>query len=156
MITQENGTYRWTGTVDEEFDKKVYTIVFGVMGGMCVFFLVMALVVNPEMLLITLLSDLGVMAVVSLITIPYMKATKGRQQAYEMNDEYIHYVGHGKEDTYFRYGSIHKVTVHNSRNMLEVKGAVVSIPVFAAHEDFGFVRDYIIRRLPGNAKVLYE
>ena len=79
MITQENGTYRWTGTVDEAFDKKVYTIVFGVMGGMCVFFLVMALVVNPEMLLITLLSHLGVMAVVSLITIPYMKATKGRQ-----------------------------------------------------------------------------
>ena len=33
MIEQENGTYRWTGTVDEEFDKKVYTIVFGVMGG---------------------------------------------------------------------------------------------------------------------------
>jgi hypothetical protein len=62
----------------------------------------MALIVNPEMLLITFLSDLGIMAVVSLITIPYMKATKGRQQAYEMNDEFIHYVGHGKEDTYFR------------------------------------------------------
>ena len=102
MITQENGTYRWTGTVDSVFDKKVYMIVFGVMGGMCVFFLVMALVGNPEMLLITLLSDLGVMAVVSLITIPYMKATKGRKQAYEMNDEFIHYVGYGKEDTYFR------------------------------------------------------
>ena len=108
------------------------------------------------MLLITLLSDLGVMAVVSLITIPYMKATKGRKQAYEMNDEFIHYVGYGKEDTYFRYSSIHKVTVHNSRNMLEVKGIVVSIPVFTAHEDFGFVRDYIIHRLPGTAKVLYE
>ena len=80
----------------------------------------------------------------------------GKGPSYIMNDEYIHYVGHGKEDTYIRYGSIHKVTVHNSRNMLEVKGAVVSIPVFAAHEDFGFVRDYIIRRLPGNAKVLYE
>ena len=102
MITQENGTYHWTGTVDTIFDRKVYTIVFGVMGGMCLFFLVMALIVNPEMLLITFLSDLGIMAVVSLITIPYMKATKGRQQAYEMNDECIHYVGHGKEDTYFR------------------------------------------------------
>jgi len=72
MIEQENGTYRWTGTVDAAFDKKVYKIVFGVMGGMCVFFLVMALIVSPEMLLVTLLSDLGVMAVVSLITIPYM------------------------------------------------------------------------------------
>ena len=39
MIEQENGTYRWTGTVDAAFDKKVYTIVFGVMGGMCVFLL---------------------------------------------------------------------------------------------------------------------
>ena len=97
MITQENGTYRWTGTVDALFDRKVYSIVFGVVGGMCVFFLIMALIVNPEMLLITLLSDLGVMAVVSLITIPYMKASRGRQQAYEMNDEFIHYVGYGKE-----------------------------------------------------------
>ena len=48
MIEQENGTYRLTGTVDAAFDKKVYTIIFGVMGVMCVFFLVMALIVNPE------------------------------------------------------------------------------------------------------------
>lgn len=156
MIELENGTYRWTGTVDAAFNRKVSTTVFGVMGGMCVFFLVMALVVNPEMLLVTFLSDLGVMAVVSLVTIPYMKATKGRQQAYEMNDEYVHYVGYGKEDTYFRYRSIHKVVVHYSRNMLEVKGAVVSVPVFAAREDFGFIRDYILHRLPADAKVLYE
>ena len=85
MIEQENGIYRWTGTVDEAFDKKVYTIVFGVMGGMCVFFLVMALVVNPEMLLVTLLSDLGVMAVVSLITIPYHLLSEEEQKLYAEN-----------------------------------------------------------------------
>ena len=55
------------------------------MGGMCVFFLVMALVVNPEMLLVTLLSDLGVMAVVSLITIPYHLLSEEEQKLYAEN-----------------------------------------------------------------------
>ena len=29
-------------------------------------------------------------------------------------------------------------------------------PVFVSHEDFGFVRDYILRRIPETAEVVFE
>ena len=79
-ITQdESGTYHWNGTIDGQYDQKVIGIIFGAGGGMCVLFLVMALVINREMLLVTGLSCLGVMAVTALVTIPLMRAGKGRQ-----------------------------------------------------------------------------
>lgn len=156
-ITQdENGTYHWNGTIDGQYDQKVIGIIFGSIGGMCVLFLVLAFVINREVLLVTGLSGLGVMAVTALVTIPLMRAGKGRQQKYEMNEEYIRYVGYGREDTYFHYKDIRRVVVHNSRNMIEVKGLVVTAPFFAAHEDFGFIRDYVIHRLPDRAEVVYE
>ena len=128
-ITQdENGTYHWNGTIDGQYDQKVIGIIFGSIGGMCVLFLVLAFVINREV----------------------------RQQKYEMNEEYIRYVGYGREDTYFHYKDIRRVVVHNSRNMIEVKGLVVTAPFFAAHEDFGFIRDYVIHRLPDRAEVVYE
>ena len=73
-----------------------------------------------------------------------------------MNEEYIRYVGYGREDTYFHYKDIRRVVVHSARNMIEVKGLVVTAPFFAAHEDFGFIRDYVIHRLPDRAEVVYE
>ena len=103
-ITQdENGTYHWNGTIDGQYDQKVIGIIFGSIGGMCVLFLVLAFVINREVLLVTGLSGLSVMAVTALVTIPLMRAGKGRQQKYEMNEEYIRYVGYGREDTYFHY-----------------------------------------------------
>ena len=116
----------------------------------------MALIINAEMLKVTLLTCLGVMAVVTAVVIPIMRISKGRQQPYEMNDEYVRYVGYGKEDACFRYKDIRRVKVFNSRNMLEVSGLIVSAPIFVPHEGFGFVRDYILRRLPGNTKVEYD
>ena len=156
ITRDERGTYHWSGTIDSESDKKVYRIIFGVNGGLCILFIVMCLMINPDMLLVTLLTCLGVLAIVTVITVPLMRASRGRKQAYEMNDEYVRYVGYGKEDTYFAYKDIRKVRVYNSRNMLEVKGLIVSAPIFVPHEDFGFVRDYILRRIPGNTKVIYE
>ncbi len=29
-------------------------------------------------------------------------------------------------------------------------------PIFVPHEDFGFVRDYILKRIPGTAEVVYK
>ncbi len=156
-ITRDGqGTYHWAGTIDEQCDKKTIRIIYGAMGGTCIVFIVMALMVNAEMLGVTLLTCLGVMAIVTAVTVPLMRASKGRQQKYEMNDEYVRYVGYGREDTRFAYKDIRKIHVYNARNMIEVKGIVVSAPFFVPHEDFGFVRDYILRRIPGNTEVIYE
>ena len=156
ITRDERGTYHWLGTIDRESDKKTIRIIYGVIGGLCILFILMALAVNADMLGVTILTCLGVMAVVTAVALPLMRLSRGRQQPYEMNDEYVRYVGYGREDARFRYEDIRKVRVCSSRNMLEVKGLIVTAPIFVPHEDFGFVRDYILRRLPGNTKVEYD
>ena len=152
----ENGTYHWTAAIDGEYDRKIIRIVFGAIGGLCVLFTVYALVRYPDMFLTTLLSCLGVLAVVSAIALPLMRLSRGRQQKYEMNEEYVRFVGYGRSDSYFHYKGIRRVRVSRPRNLIHIRGIAVSAPFFVPPEGFEFVRNYILSRLPDSAKVSYE
>ena len=152
----ENGTYHWTAAIDGEYDRKIIRIVFGAIGGLCVLFTVYALVRYPDMFLTTLLSCLGVLAVVSAVALPLMRLSRGRQQKYEMNEEYVRFVGYGRSDSYFRYKGIRRVRVNRARNLIHIRGTAVSAPFFVPPEGFEFVRNYILSRLPDSAKVSYE
>jgi hypothetical protein len=152
----ENGTYHWTAAIDGEYDRKIIRIVFGAIGGLCVLFTVYALVKYPDMFLTTLLSCLGVLAVVSAVALPLMRLSRGRQQKYEMNEEYVRFVGYGRSDSYFRYKGIRRVRVNRARNLIHIRGIAVSAPFFVPPEGFEFVRNYILSRLPDSAKVSYE
>ena len=151
----ENGVYHWTGTVDVGYEHKVFKIVCGVMGAMCVFFIVMALVMGGDMLGVTLLTCLGVMAIAGGVCWIFSLNAGNRPQAYSMTEDYIIF-GVGKASNPFSFRSIRKAVVYTSRNMIELYQLVGSGPVFASHEDFGFVRDYILRRIPEDAEVIYE
>ena len=152
----ENGTYHWTAAIDGEYDRKIIRIVFGAIGGLCVLFTVYALVKYPDMFLTTLLSCLGVLAVVSAVALPLMRLSRGRQQKYEMNEEYVRFVGFGRSDSYFHYKGIRRVRVNRARNLIHIRGIAVSAPFFVPPESFEFVRNYILSRLPDSAKVSYE
>ena len=152
----ENGTYHWTAAIDGEYDRKIIRIVFGAIGGLCVLFTVYALVKYPDMFLTTLLSCLGVLAVVSAVALPLMRLSRGRQQKYEMNEEYVRFVGTGRSDSYFQYKGIRRVRVSRPRNLIHIRGIAVSAPFFVPPESFEFVRNYIVSRLPDSAKVSYE
>ena len=152
----ENGAYHWTAAIDGEYDRKIIRIVFGAIGGLCVLFTVYALVKYPDMFLTTLLSCLGVLAVVSAVALPLMRLSRGRQQKYEMNEEYVRFVGYGRSDSYFRYKGIRRVRVNRARNLIHIRGIAVSAPFFVPPEGFEFVRNYIVSRLPDSAKVSYE
>ena len=152
----ENGTYHWTAAIDGEYDRKIIRIVFGAIGGLCVLFTVYALVKYPDMFLTTLLSCLGVLAVVSAVALPLMRLSRGRQQKYEMNEEYVRFVGFGRSDSYFHYKGIRRVRVNRARNLIHIRGIAVSAPFFVPPEGFEFVRNYILSRLPDSAKVSYE
>ena len=152
----ENGTYHWTAAIDGEYDRKIIRIVFGAIGGLCVLFTVYALVKYPDMFLTTLLSCLGVLAVVSAVALPLMRLSRGRQQKYEMNEEYVRFVGYGRSESYFRYKGIRRVRVNRARNLIHIRGIAVSAPFFVPPEGFEFVRNYILSRLPDSAKVSYE
>ena len=55
IARDENGAYCWTGTVDVPYVHKTFRIVFGVCGGICLFFVLAALFLAPEFLGLTLL-----------------------------------------------------------------------------------------------------
>ena len=156
IARDENGTYHWTAAIDGEYDRKIIRIVFGAIGGLCVLFTVYALVRYPEMFLTTLLSCLGVLAVVSAVALPLMRLSRGRQQKYEMNEEYVRFVGLGRSDSYFHYKGIRRVRVNRARNLIHIRSIAVSAPFFVPPEGFEFVRNYILSRLPDGAKVSYE
>jgi hypothetical protein len=152
----EDGTYCWSAAIDSAYNKKISGIIFGVIGGLCVLFIMMCLMTNSEMLMATLLSCLAVTAVVAGIAIPLMLLSKGRLQKYEMNEDYVHYVGDGRADARFYYPDIRYVRIYTSRSMIEVKGLIRAAPFFIAHEDFEFMKNYILQRLPASAHVEYE
>ena len=153
ITRDEHGTYHWTGTLDRGVDKKIYKIMYGTIGAACLFFIGASLWLGGDMLRIVLLTCLGVLALVTLVTVPIVRAMSGRQQAYEMNEDYVRYVGYGKDDTYFRYRDIRSVRIDRTRNMMEIRGLIASAPFFVPPRDFRFVCNYILRRLPDRTKV---
>ena len=154
ITRDEHGTYHWTGTLDREVDKKIYKIMYGTIGAAYLFFIGMSIWLGGDMLRVVLLTCLGILALVTLVTVPIVRTMSGRQQDYEMNEDYVRYVGYGRDDTYFRYRDIRSVRIDRSRNMMEIRGLIVSAPFFIPREDFRFVCNYILRRLPDRTRVV--
>ena len=155
ITKDENGIYHWTGTVDTAYEHKVFRILFTVIGGVCVLFIIMSLVMGGDMLGVTLLTCLGVMAIVGGVCWFFNRNAGNRPQVYAMTEDYIIF-GVGKGSNPFSFRSIRKAVVYTSRNMIELYQMMGSGPVFVPHDDFGFVRDYILRRIPETAEVIYE
>ena len=78
-----------------------------------------------------------------------------RKQPYTMTEDCIIF-GVGKASNPFYYKSIRKAVVYTGRNMIELHTLLGHGPVFVDHDEFGFVRDYILRRLPESAEIVYE
>ena len=156
MITQDDrGRYQWNGTVDVSYEYKVFKILFIVIGAVCILFLILALLMARDMLGVVLLSDLGVMAVVGGVCFLFNLNAGNRKQAYTMTEDCIIF-GVGRTQNPFFYKSIRKAVVCTGRNMIELHTLVGHGPVFVDHNEFGFVRDYILRRLPESAEVVWE
>ena len=155
MNIQENGTYQWNGTVDISYEQKTFRILFTVIGAVCILFILIGFVMARDVLGVILLSCLGVMAIVGGVYFLFNLNAGNRKQAYTMTEDCIIF-GVGKAANPFFYKSIRKAVVFTGRNMIELYTLVGSGPVFVDHNDFGFVRDYILRRLPETTEVVYE
>ncbi len=155
MTIKENGTYQWNGTVDVSYEQKTFRILFTVIGAVCILFILIGFVMARDVLGVILLSCLGIMAIVGGVCFLFNLNAGNRKQAYTMTEDCIIF-GVGKAANPFFYKSIRKAVVFTGRNMIELYTLVGSGPVFVDHNDFGFVRDYILRRLPETTEVVYE
>ena len=82
----------------------------------------------------------------------YLMVRRSAQEyrCFEMSEEYGRYVGGRRNTRTFRYGRIRRAIV--SGEVIELRGDADVIQVIAAPEDFSFVRDYILERLPESVK----
>ena len=144
ITKDEQGNYCWDGMIDRSYEHKAFKIAFGVCGGICAMFILMSLILGGDMLGITLLSTVGVMAVVGGVC----------RQGYIMTEDAILF-RRRRYNAPFTFRSIKKAVVYPSRDMIELYQAVGSGPVFIPHEEFEFVKDFILRRLPDTAEVVY-
>ena len=151
----EHGAYHWTGTIDAGYEGKTFRIVFGVVGGICALFMIMSLAMGGEMMKVTLLSCGGALAVAGGVCWLFNRNAGRRQQSYIMTEDSISF-RLGRYNSAYTFSSIKKVIVYTGRNMIELYPVFGSAAVFTSHEDFSFVRDFILQRIPDDAEVQYE
>ena len=155
-ITQdERGVYHWSSTIDLGYENKAFKIAFGVVGGICVMLIIMSLMLGGDMIGVVLLSCLGALAVTGGVCWLFSRNAGNRKQSYIMTEKSVQF-HQRRYYAPFTFRSIKKAVVYESRDMIELYQAVGSGPVFVLHEDFPFVRDFILERLPDTAEVLYE
>ena len=151
-----DGAYRWRARVDRAQRMKAIKITLGVVGALCLMLMVMAVIIGPDMLGVVGLSCLAAMAISGVVCWLYFRGSSDLHQPYEMAEEYIRYASSGRDDTYFFYKNIRRVTVREKENLIQVRGRLIGAPIIVPHEDFAFVQDYILRRLPPDADVRSE
>ncbi len=155
-ITQDEfGVYHWTCTIDRGYEDKTFKIAFGVCGGICTLLILMSLFIGREVAGIVLLSSLGVMAVCGGVCWLFNRNAGNRKQRYIMNDACVGFRRH-RYYAPITFRSVRKAVIYESRNMIELFHAFGSGPVFVPREDFPFVKDFIIQRLPETAEVEYR
>ena len=156
VITRdEQGNYRWSGVVDVGYEHKSLKIAFAVCGGICALYIVLSLIMGGEMLGVVLLSSAGVMAACGGVYWAFNRIAGTRKQKYLMTERGVEF----KQRRYyapFSFKSIRKAVVYPSRDMIELYQAMGSGPVFVPHEDFEFVKEFILQRLPPTAEVIFD
>ena len=155
MKRDEHGAYCWTGVVDRAYEHKVFGIVFGVVGGVCALFIIMSLMLGGDMIGIVLLSCAGGMAVAGGVCWLFDRHAGKRKQRYIMTEDAVFFCQR-RRNVPFTFSSIKRAIVCPSRNMIDLYQAVGSSAVFVPPEDYEFVRDFILQRLPASAIVEYE
>ena len=154
----DDGVYRWLGQFSDEQKRKVVKITLGVCGACCLVLLAMGYYLDGfgSMFGVMLLSCLGVMAIAGLICLLYYRGSGTIWQPYELTEEYVRYVGSTKTNVYFYFRQIRRVKVSAEKSLIEVASLLTTAPILVPPEDFRFVEDYILNRLPESTEVVFK
>ncbi len=154
ILKDDHGVYRWNGVIDKRYEHKTFGIVFGVCGGICIMFVIMGIMLGGGLLGIMLLTAIGVMAVCGAVCWLFNLNAGKRKQGYLMTEVGVS-LKQRRSYSPLTFRSIRKAVIYPSRDMIELYQIAGSAPVFVPHDDFDFVKDYILRRLPETAEIVY-
>ena len=153
-----NGIYHWSCSIDVDYYR--HGMMNGVKAciGIAVFLLIFGgflAVTNDDLesFFIVLASTAVFGVICAGVFIPVIVLVKDPGEHFEMCDDWVK-SGSGKSSVYFNYKGVRTLAIHN--NWLELRGKVKKVRIYAPPEDFGFVRDYVKYRIPGEANITYE
>ena len=75
--------------------------------------------------------------------------------SFKMTGEYIKSWPKGRGNNIHRYEGVRRVTMEPRVDRIRLKWAVTGLDVYVPREDYAFVRDYILERVPKDAEKLY-
>lgn len=154
-VTQmSNGAYRWTCALSREYERKTYRISMIACSVIAAFILVMGACICAmqrqwDSLWVFFLCDAVFMLIAFLICWGLNRLPGSVHQVYELTEEHIR-LGTGKNTQFFSFHRTKQVTVRD--NYIDLKGAMYHPRVFVPPEDFPFVRDFILERVPDSAE----
>jgi len=152
----EDGAYRWVYEIDKEHNLLGARITMRVMGVMAVMLVLLGAFMGRDALVVMLLCAVAAVVIALAVCLVFYKLAPTSRQPYELTEKYIRWVGTGRTNAYYYFRGIRRVRVSRPENMIEVRGLIGFIQVFVPPEDFSFVCEYILRRLPERADVTYD
>lgn len=157
VTQQEDGAYRWRGTVEKEYEHRSYTLTRIICVCIAVFCLLFGVLLSLQYVGIQSFLPV-VISVVLFLLISFgicwlmEKAPGPYSEIYELTDTYVK-TGSGKTSAYFHFSKAKKVIV--SPKYIELKGTFGGPRVYASEEDMPFVKGWIMSRIPGTAEIYY-
>ena len=143
-VTRGNdGTYRWTGMLDKEYERRDYRVTLWTCAGISMLIMVITAMTDLKSLWITGPCAAVIMGIAGIICLLLDRAKGSAAQRYEMNEEYIRLVN-GKYSRYYEYPKISSIEVKDG--YLEVSRNNVSNRFYVPQEDMAFVTEYIKSR----------
>ncbi len=75
--------------------------------------------------------------------------------SFKMTEAYIESWPKGKGNNIHHYEGVRRVTMEPRVDRIRLKWAVTGLDVYVPREDYAFVRDYILERVPADAEKIY-
>ena len=105
-VTRGNdGTYRWTGQLDKEYERRDYRVTLWTCAGISMLIMVITAMTDLKSLWITGPCAAVIMGIAGIICLLLDRAKGSAAQRYEMNEQYIRLVN-GKYSRYYEYPKI--------------------------------------------------
>ena len=151
----DDGAYRWTYDIKAQGNRApARTMVFICAAIFVPIALIMLFMTWQYGELQALLFCLGLLALgVGLPALIWVLLPQNA--SYKMTGEYIEAWPKGRGNNIHRYEGVRRVTMEPRIDRIRLKWAVTGLDVYVPREDYAFVRDYILERVPQEAEKLY-
>ncbi len=154
---EPNGSYTWMCAIDPAFYRGSIKPGLYACLGITVFILVFGGILsykyNDREIFLIVAGCAGVFLLITAFFFGLAFKAEHPRETYVMSDIYIR-SGYGRSAVFFHYDKARMVVI--TGKYIELQGKTTKMRVYTPEEDFPFISNYILNRLPGDCERRYE